>query len=334
MIPTYVWVTVSVLGGLILFYFICLKLSANDWIGVIPPGPAHWPVIGCFLHLFRISNLNAELERLFLVFGNVIKYCIFQKTVVLTRDFKCIEDLLNKDLLLEKTHLFVIDAIRSLGIPICKSKESLEKYFEIGRSIYNFKITIKDFRLLMEESENYKSVLHMKKIENLVFTVTSQTITFDNSDKKDLEECSKEVEVFKSSIETTPQMYLPGSKFWPHFLLRRKGVYKSVLRAQQKLRELIDKKLENPISEDVFNLVFTLYVFMSLSKTSPRRQKSTKKDAVNLDVFPDCILSMKEDHYELSFDVCGIRFFKALDYIKIMKYDIPQQALVILYSNE
>ena len=220
-----------------------------------------------------------------------------------------------------------------LGFPVPNSKAFLWNCLRVGRSIYNYRISIDDFRSLMDACENYRSVLHEKKVQNLVFTLTNEKIVFDNSDKKDLEECSKEMEIFRSSIETTPQMYLPLARYWPLFMLKRKHVYRSILKTQQKLRTIFDKKVPVQSDEEVFDLFFVLYIFMALSKTSPKRSTS-KKQAVNLDVFPDGLLSMEKDDYEFSFDVCGLRFFKALDYIKVLKYDIPKQALIISYSKE
>ena len=31
---------------MVLLYFLCLKLSVNDWIGATPPGPRHAPYFG------------------------------------------------------------------------------------------------------------------------------------------------------------------------------------------------------------------------------------------------------------------------------------------------
>lgn len=333
MIPLYAWVTLSVLAGVIVLYFICLKLAANDWIGNVPSGPFHIPLAGCLFHLLRISNWSEYCDKLFLVYGNVVKYCIFRKTVVFIRDPQCVVGPLNEKLVKETTHLYVIDAIKSLGFPIPKSKSFLRSCAEIGTTIYNREIPIDEFRILMEACENYRSVLHEKKVENIIFTLTNEKITLDKNDTKDLEECSKEVEVFRSSIETAPQMYLPLAGFWPLFILKRKRVYKSVLKIQQKLGSFFYKKFPKESDEEVFNLFFVLYFFMTLSKTSPKRRKSAKQ-VVDLDVCPDGILSDSKADYQFSFDVCGLRFFKAYDYIKVLKYDIPTQALMISYSKE
>ena len=283
--------------------------------------------------MLRISNLSEHCEQLFLVFGNVVKYCIFRKTVVFIRDPQCIVDPLNENIIKETTHLYVINAMNSLGFTIPNSKLFLRKCLEIGTSTYNYKISIDDFRTLMAASENYRFVLHEKKVQNLVFTLTNEKIDLDSNDKKDLEECTKDMEVFKSSIETTPQIYLPLAGFWPLFILKRKRVYKSLLKIQETLRGFYNKKFPNQSDEDVFNMFCVLYILMNLSKTSPKRSKSAKQ-AVNLDVCPDAILSVAKADYQFSFDVCGLRFFKALDYIKVLKYDIPTQALIISYSNE
>eukprot|EP00091_Calanus_sinicus_P010558 TRINITY_DN24468_c0_g1_i1.p1 TRINITY_DN24468_c0_g1~~TRINITY_DN24468_c0_g1_i1.p1 ORF type:complete len:262 (+),score=-0.52 TRINITY_DN24468_c0_g1_i1:162-947(+) len=256
MIPLYAWVTLSVLAGVIVLYFICLKLAANDWIGNVPSGPFHIPIAGCLFHLLGISGLSEYCDKLFLVYGNVVKYCIFRKTVVVIRDPQCVVGPLNEKLIKETTHLYVIDAIKSLGFRVPKSKSFLESCVEIGTTIYNRKIPIDEFRILMEECENYRSVLHEKKVQNLIFNLTNEKIILDKNDSNDLEECSKEVEVFRSSIETVPQMYLPLASFWPLFILKRKRVYKSVLKIQGTLKSFFDKKFPNESDEDIFDLFF------------------------------------------------------------------------------
>jgi len=320
MIPSYVWVTLSVVAGIIILYFICLKLAANDWIGNVPPGPTRLPFIGCLLRLFKISNISEAYERIFTVFGNVVNYTVFRKTMVLTRDTQCLLSPLDEGRMEETTHLYVINLIRSLGFPISSSKKYLQSCFEVGRLTYNYKIPIDDFRLLMESTEKYQSVLHAQKVENLVFTLINEKITLDTDDKKTLQECSTEMKTLKTSIETSPQMFLPFAKYWPAFIMKRKRVYKSVLKIQKILRGLFDKKMSTNSDIVVFNQFFVLYVLMALSKTSPKRRKSAKQK-VNLDVFPDSISPIAKDDYEFSFDVCGLRFFKVLDYIKVLGYD-------------
>merc|ERR1711892_119027 len=333
MIPLYTWVTLAAIAGVVFLYFICLKLAANDWIGNVPSGPLHIPLTGCFFHLLRISNLSEYCERLFLSFGHVVKYCIFRKTVIFIRDTECLVDQLNEKIVKETTTLYVIDAIKSLGFHIPKSKSFLGSCFEIGTSIYNQKISIDDFRTLMEACENYHTALCEQKVKNLIFTLTKEKIDLDKNDSKDLEECTKEMKVFQSSIETVPQIYLPVVRLWPLFFLKRKSVYKSVLRVQQKLRALFDKKLPKSSDEDVFNLFFVLYILMALSETSPKRCK-TAKHSVDLDNSPDAILSLEQSEHKFSYDVCGLRFFKAMDYIKVFNYDIPAQTLIISHSKE
>ena len=46
-IPSEVWVTLGVLGGVLLSYCLCMRQGYQDnWIGNVPPGPPHLPFIG------------------------------------------------------------------------------------------------------------------------------------------------------------------------------------------------------------------------------------------------------------------------------------------------
>ena len=46
-------------AGVVVLYFICLKLATNDWIGTIPPGPGHIPYFGkIILHFSNIFSLK------------------------------------------------------------------------------------------------------------------------------------------------------------------------------------------------------------------------------------------------------------------------------------
>jgi len=333
MIPVYVWVTLSIIGGIILLYFVCLKLSANDWIGNIPPGPIHIPFSGCFFHLLRISNLGEYCERLFLLFGNVVKFCIFRKTIILVRNPECLVEHLNVKKVKETTQLWMIKVIKSLGFDIPKSKDFVRSCFEMGKSVYNHKMSMDDFRILMEACENYQTAQQEKKVQHLIFAITKQKIDLDKNDSKSLEECTKEIEVIRSSIEDSPQIYLPLASLWPLFILKRKRVYKSVLKVQQKLQALFEKKFPDESDEDVFNLLFILYLCMSLSETRPKRCRSSKPQ-FNLDDNPDAIIPVGCHDYNFSFDVSGLRFFKAMDYIKVLNYDIPAQTLIISFAKE
>ena len=51
-IPTEVWVTLGVLGGVLLSYCLCMRQGYQDnWIGNVPPGPHHLPFIGNMLYM-------------------------------------------------------------------------------------------------------------------------------------------------------------------------------------------------------------------------------------------------------------------------------------------
>jgi len=333
MIPVYVWVTLSIIGGIILLYFICLKLAANDWIGNIPSGPLHIPISGCFFHLLRISNLGEYCERLFLIYGNVVKYCIFRKTIIFVRNPECLVEELKVKKVKETTHLMILNVIKSLGFHIPKSKDFIQNCFDFGKSVYNHKMSMDDFRMLMEACENYQTAQHERKVQHLIFALSNQKIDLDKNDSKSLEECTKEIEVLQSSIEESPQIFLPLASLWPLFILKRKRVYKSVLKIQQKLRTLFYKKFSDAKDEHIFHLFFVLYLHMALSETRPKKPKSTQSK-VNLENNPDAILPVGRQEYKFSFDVSGLRFFKAMDYIKVLNYDIPAQTLIISFAKE
>ena len=65
-------------------YVACLRVSTNDWIGTIPPGPSQVPYFGCLFHLLSMkTNLDAFMSRYFLQFGTVVKFSICRFRIVL-----------------------------------------------------------------------------------------------------------------------------------------------------------------------------------------------------------------------------------------------------------
>jgi len=331
MFPIYALVTLSVLSGIIFLYFICLKLSTNDWVGNVPPGPVHLPLIGCLLNFLKISGIKRFCENLFLVYGNVVKYCVLRNTIVIIRSEHQLENVLAENLVEENTHLFVIRMLTSLGFCIPKSKLFLEKCARIGKSIYNSPISNKEFRMLMDVCENYRNVQHEIKVQKLFHNLTHNDISLDETEKRTIAECRREIEACASWLEMSPQMILPGANLWPINVLRRKKMYKSFLLVQAQLKKIIVKATP---CEEISNLFFIFYVMMSLSKTTPKRGTPLKQH-INLDVCPDGMMSAAaEAAYQFSFDVCGLRFFKAMDYIKVEDFNIPTQSLIVSYSNQ
>ena len=65
-IPQEVWITVGLVGGVLLSYCLCMRQGYSDnWIGTLPPGPAHLPYIGKILRPRYLSpHLTSPLSRL------------------------------------------------------------------------------------------------------------------------------------------------------------------------------------------------------------------------------------------------------------------------------
>ena len=101
-------------AGILFLYFICLRLSKNDWIGSIPPGPCHLPYfgekwyfnkkiqirqtyfLGCFFYLTsKNCSLDQLMSGLFLQFGSLVKFGFFRKKIILV-DGTNIIDAVNK----------------------------------------------------------------------------------------------------------------------------------------------------------------------------------------------------------------------------------------------
>ena len=119
-LPYYVWVALGVIVGInillekyywawsfhdkcfpgvILLYVACLRVSTNDWIGTIPPGPRQVPYFGCLFYLLSMkTNLDVFLSRYFLQFGAVVRFSICRFRIVLVDGSQNLE-LKNNELL-------------------------------------------------------------------------------------------------------------------------------------------------------------------------------------------------------------------------------------------
>ena len=61
-IPQEVWITVGVVGCVLLSYCLCMRQGYSDnWIGSVPPGPTSLPFIGEIKQRSLTSHLSTHL---------------------------------------------------------------------------------------------------------------------------------------------------------------------------------------------------------------------------------------------------------------------------------
>lgn len=323
MLPSYVWVTLGIIAGVVFVYFLCLKLSDNDWIGRIPPGPKHLPVIGCLLHLVKMGPLNIWLDQMFLTLGPVVKFCICRSNIVIVRNSEVLSECLEMKTVEEITISYVARIFRYLGLNLKKLDE--KSCEDLSKQFYNYKISLEDFTNLMSNPENYSKALREHKVNKVLTAITEkqEPVTVGDEVIKDQDYCFELVDKLATFLEKNPLMFLPGFRFLPMYYLDNKKVIKIL----QELRKTLENVYNRTVLESnsfEFEIFFVIFVWMNISKTTPRRKK------------PQLAKQIKENEkkYEFSHDMVGVRYFTTSDYVKLMSYDIPSNTLVISWDSE
>lgn len=112
----YTWIVLAIATGIIVVYYICLRVSDNAWIGNRPPGPRHQPFIGCYLVYAGTRNLEALIKQLFLQYGDMFTLSIFSHKIVFIRDSKELKAALAKEEVTDCTLAKVADILQGLGM--------------------------------------------------------------------------------------------------------------------------------------------------------------------------------------------------------------------------
>jgi len=330
MIPFYVWATLLAIAGILFLYTVCLQLGKNDWIGQVPPGPLHLPLLGCFLHFLRTRDIFPELSRLFVKHGKVFKYCICRWKIVFVNETKLSEN--DEGLVEDQTaasfHLF----LNSLGLFTQKSEGFLKKLGELSRKVHNYKLETNEFQEIMKNIEDFRANYQTKKLEKLLFYLSNENVKLDGGNKTNLAECAEELKIFRSVIERSPCLLLPNTRCWPHFFLQRKKLRKIVLRIQQKLHQLYITKVKHiSANKTELDLFSVLYILAGVSNTTPafrNRSKQVSNIINNRKTETEGESTSAIHENESGLDILGWRIYRTQEYTKIYKFDVPKGCIV------
>lgn len=267
------------------------------------------------------------MSELILQFGQLLKFCICRYNVVLLEGSHNIEK--HSRHLENLTLDYLMDILNSLGFQMKSSDEFVAECCRVLDIMLNYKMPMDDFKELMENIENYQQTQQRKKIEKLCSECLKTKVVFD---VETISECSREIDNFICTFRESPKMYLPIFRHFPWYLLQRKRVYKSILKVENKLCEMLNQqvKLQRPEEDRGFQIFLLLYILISLS-TKCSSKKS--KPSTNLETNPDAIVHSQEQSCFNNFDICGIKIYKTGDYIKICDFDIPNQTFIIVYDK-
>ena len=148
--------------------------------------------------------------------------------------------------------------------------------------MYNYQLPLEAVREMMEDLEKSGLTRKKKKLEYLVFQLTKEKekVVLDKEEVEALEECSQKLEIFSSSLEETPTMFLPVFNYLPWYILQRKRIYKNISEVQQKLSEILNGKVKNVPTdgddEHMQQLFFIIFIFINISRTVFRKQKAKR----------------------------------------------------------
>ena len=143
--------------------------------------------------------------------------------------------------------------------------------------MYNYKLPLEAMRDMMEDLDNSGLTRKKKKLEYLVFQLSKQKVILEKEELESLEECSQELEIFSSTFEENPRMFLPVFQYFPSYILQRKRIYKNVSKVQQKLCEILNGKVKNytaEVDENIEQLFFVIFIFLHISRTVFTKQRT------------------------------------------------------------
>jgi len=343
-IPTYVWYALGAIVGVVVLYFICLRLASNDWIGIVPPGPCQIPYFGCLFVLLSSSvDLVQFMSRKFLQFGHIVKFSVCRHKFLLVDTIQILNHSGANHNLETKTHGFILFILATLGITVPHSQDFIKHWRRVMDAMYNFTIPMDDFKDLLEDIENFHRNQEKKKIEKLMFECIQTKITLDTDDLRVIQDCTEEIECFKKKFIQKPKMFFPFFRNFPGYLLERKRVYKNLLQVEEKLRGLLDQKWKKSPKlpeeeEETFKLFlvsfFTFHISRMIHQKPKEASKKKLKVGQNVRESPDSI-SSKPDLCDLSYlDICGLQIYKVTNYIKLSDFDIPQGVLMLVYNHQ
>merc|ERR1712203_998521 len=92
--------------------------------------------------------------------------------------------------------------------------------------MYNYKLPLETIREMMEDLDNSGLTRKKKKLEYLVFQLSKQKVILEKEELESLEECSQQLEIFSSTLEENPRMFLPVFQYSILHFAKKKNLQK------------------------------------------------------------------------------------------------------------
>lgn len=116
-VPEYVWAVLAVATGILVVYYLCLRLSDNGWIGQRPRGPTHHPFIGCYLAYAGTRDLQTLVTQLFTTYGDMFALSLFSQKIVFIKNSKEFEASVRLEEVTDRSLAKLASILHHLGMP-------------------------------------------------------------------------------------------------------------------------------------------------------------------------------------------------------------------------
>ena len=209
---------------------------------------------------------------MFLLHGSLVKFSVCRTKIALTHSREC----LDHPGLVNITGQILLFILQGLGLSLPTSHSFVMEVNRLMQVVYNYKLPLETIRDMMEDLDNSGLTRKKKKLEFLVFQLSKQKVVLEREELESLEECSQQLEIFSSTFEANPRMFLPVFQYFPSYILQRKRIYKNVSKVQQKLCEILNGKVKNytaDVDENIHQLFFVIFIFLHISRTVFTKQR-------------------------------------------------------------
>lgn len=319
MVEEVVIATAGVIFGISCVYYLLLRCAQNDWIGEIPHGPKQYPVLGCLLFYLKIPDLMHEVEKNFLVYGNIFRMKCWRQKVVFVND---LENLIVgvKERQVENTTISHFSKLLSTVQTYIKKKEVvyLQNIWD-SSFIHMIKVVDDDsalLKLIAEKiSEEDEKVALENGLINQLSPCSSKTKLKCNSDANIILEDGLEQEVLDDLSEVIKKRPL----LWKHFFFKYFGGWSQNKIARNEVRRClvtVQEHLSN--SMQILNIQterrFLLILYLMVKLTNLKHHSIQKSDLA------------------LGPDICGWRTYICQEYADVAQYKIPKHSIIISKS--
>eukprot|EP00088_Acartia_fossae_P002839 TRINITY_DN11182_c0_g2_i3.p1 TRINITY_DN11182_c0_g2~~TRINITY_DN11182_c0_g2_i3.p1 ORF type:complete len:318 (+),score=75.56 TRINITY_DN11182_c0_g2_i3:76-1029(+) len=314
MVQEVIITTAAVILGISTLYYLLLRLAQNAWVGDIPPGPTSYPGIGCLLLYLKIPELVHQIEKYFIVYGNIFTMKCGRQKVVFTLGNESLMKA-TKEKQIENTTIRDFSKVFSAVNTTLKSQEVvyLQNIWDAS-FLEMLKVREDDAALMRLIADKICQEDEKIALENGLLTASpsSKDLLKSKNDANIILEDGLEPEVLENLSDILKQRPL----HWRGLFFKYFGGWRQNKLARVEIQEKIEEIQEylntssqtlNIQTEKRFLLI--LYLLVKLSKLQH--------------------FSAQKSDLQLGPDVCGWRTFTCQEYADIQKYKVPKYTLIV-----